>query len=109
MVCVGKLGMACHVMCQYVILVCQYVMQCVGMSCIVLVYHVLFSMSQCVVVMCAVEHNILVILLFSVWQYIGELTVAKQCTVVITTHYIDEARRANMVSQDMFSNLLYIN
>ena len=81
----------------------------VGMSCIVLVYHVLFSMSQCVVVTCAMEHNILVILLFSVWQYIGELTVAKQCTVVITTHYIDEARRANMVSQDIFSNLLYIN
>ncbi|XP_065914567.1 ABC transporter G family member 20-like [Dysidea avara] len=33
----------------------------------------------------------------SVWQYIGELTVAKQCTVIITTHYIDEARRANTV------------
>lgn len=36
----------------------------------------------------------------SVWQYIGELTVAKQCTVVITTHYIDEARRANTVSNN---------
>ena len=35
----------------------------------------------------------------SVWQYIGELTVAKQCTVILTTHYIDEARRANTVSQ----------
>ena len=34
---------------------------------------------------------------YSVWQYIEELTVAKECTVVITTHYIDEARRANTV------------
>ena len=41
------------------------------------------------------------VVLSSVWQYIGELTVAKQCTVVMTTHYIDEARRANTVSQDM--------
>lgn len=100
--------MACHVMClcntsmSVCHAMCWHVMYCV-------VYHVLFSMSQCVVVTCTMEHNILVILLFSVWQYIGELTVAKQCTVVITTHYIDEARRANMVSQYIFSNLLYIN
>ena len=47
------------------------------------------------------------ILLFSVWQYIGELTVAKQCTVVITTHYIDEARRANIVSY-IFWDMLVI-
>lgn len=51
----------------------------------------------------------LLLLFFSVWQYIGELTSAKQCTVVITTHYIDEARRANTVSyhkhQDV--NIIY--
>ena len=41
------------------------------------------------------------LLLCSVWQYIGELTVAKECTVVITTHYIDEARRANKVREIM--------
>ena len=31
------------------------------------------------------------------------MTQAKQCTVVITTHYIDEARGANVVS-----NLLHV-
>ena len=47
---------------------------------------------------CVFNYFMISIFYCSVWQYIGELTVAKQCTVIITTHYIDEARRANTVS-----------
>ena len=45
----------------------------------------------------------------SVWQYIGELTAAKECTIIITTHYIDEARRADTVRKLCMHNYAYVN
>ena len=44
----------------------------------------------------------------SVWQYITELTVAKECTIIITTHYIDEARRADTVRKIMLYVRMYV-
>jgi ABC-type multidrug transport system ATPase subunit len=34
----------------------------------------------------------------SIWDYLVQLTADKQVTVVITTHYIEEAKQADVVS-----------
>jgi ABC-2 type transport system ATP-binding protein len=39
----------------------------------------------------------LFIMHFRIWDYIIDLTSLKQTTIIITTHYIDEARYANTV------------
>ena len=48
-------------------------------------------------ILCVHVYSNCIVLSCSVWQYIEELTAAKECTVVITTHDVNEARRANTV------------
>jgi len=43
-----------------------------------------------------VEYYILVVL-SSIWEYLIDLSKTKKTTIIITTHYIDETRQANMV------------
>jgi ABC-type multidrug transport system ATPase subunit len=37
---------------------------------------------------------------YSIWDYLVQLTADKQVTVIITTHYIEEAKQADVVSVD---------
>jgi len=36
--------------------------------------------------------------LYRIWEYLVELVSTTRTTIVITTHYIEEARQANLVS-----------
>lgn len=45
--------------------------------------------------------NIIVVILiihFSIWQHMLKLTRSEKKTIIITTHYIEEARQAQKVS-----------
>jgi ABC-type multidrug transport system ATPase subunit len=44
-----------------------------------------------------VKYYILVVL-SSIWEYLVDLSKTKRTTIIITTHYIEETRQANMVS-----------
>lgn len=35
-----------------------------------------------------------------IWEHLAELVATSRTTIVITTHYIEEARQANLVSPD---------
>lgn len=40
----------------------------------------------------------------SIWDYLVQLTGNHQTTVIITTHYIEEAKQADVVSEKLYSN-----
>lgn len=41
-----------------------------------------------------------VLAIFRIWEYLVELVSTTRTTIVITTHYIEEARQANWVSSN---------
>lgn len=43
----------------------------------------------------------------SIWQHLVDLTERQHKTIVITTHYIEEARQAHMVFIYFFDSLLH--
>ena len=34
---------------------------------------------------------------FSIWEHMLEISQSRKTTIIITTHYVEEARQANMV------------
>lgn len=46
---------------------------------------------------------------FSIWDYLIEITTQSRKTVIITTHYIEEARQAQSVSSELFLVVLVIS
>lgn len=48
-----------------------------------------------------------VLLVFSIWDHLRDSVKTCQMTILITTHYIEEARAANMVS--LITNYCAIN
>jgi ABC-type multidrug transport system ATPase subunit len=38
------------------------------------------------------------LLRFKIWEFLEEITKASETTIVLTTHYIEEAKQANIVS-----------
>ena len=34
---------------------------------------------------------------FSIWEHMLEISQSRRTTIIITTHYVEEARQANMV------------